>query len=107
MQVKLARLEEVPDEGLIMRTHGDRQVLLTKVEGRVYAMNDVCSHQGAPLHQGQLGGPEGDDPFLVTCPWHAAHFDVRTGEVMQECPWATALDAYPVEVREGDVYVEL
>ena len=107
MQVKLAKDSEVPDEGLVVKSHGDKNILLTKVEGRVYALDDVCTHQGAPLHEGQLGGPDGDDPFLVTCPWHQAHFDLRTGQVHQECPWATDTQAYPVEVRDGEVYVEL
>lgn len=102
--IKLARLSEIPEGGMIAKQHGERQVLLARIAGKVYAMDDICSHQGASLHEGELGD-EGD--HLVTCPWHQAHFDVRTGEVHQETPWATDAETFAVEVRGDDVYVEL
>jgi nitrite reductase/ring-hydroxylating ferredoxin subunit len=104
VKVKLIRADEVPEGGMTMREHDGRPVLLARLEGRVYAMNDVCSHAGAPLHEGTLGF---EAPCLVTCPWHDAHFDVRTGAVHQDTSWATDLETYPVEIRDGDVWVEL
>jgi len=88
-----------------MREHEGRQVLLTRVEGRIYAMNDTCTHRGAPLHTGELG--TGGSPYLLTCPFHAAQFDVTTGKVYQDTPWATDTESYPVEVVGEDVFVEL
>jgi 3-phenylpropionate/trans-cinnamate dioxygenase ferredoxin component len=103
-EVKLARLSEIPEGGMICRRHGDRQVALARIGGGVYAMNDVCTHAGAPLHEGDLGR-EGD--FLVTCPWHEAHFDFRTGKVHQDTAWGTETLVYPVRVDGDDVFVEL
>lgn len=104
-KVKLAALSEVPEGGMTMREHDGRQVLLAKVDGKIYAMNDMCTHQGAPLHMGELG--LAGSPQLLTCPWHAAHFDVTTGKVYQETPWATDTETYPVEVDGEDVFVDL
>lgn len=104
--VKLATVSEIPEGGMILKEHGDQQILLAKVGGKVFAMNNVCTHMGAPLHEGTLGG-EGQDPHLVTCPWHEAHFDVRTGKVYQDTPWATDTETYSVEVRGEDVYVDI
>ena len=103
-KIKLATVREVPEGGMILRLHGDAQILLAKVDGKIYAMNDVCTHQGAPLHEGDLGGQEA---HLVTCPWHEAHFDLRTGKVYQETPWATDTETFTVEVDGDDVYVEV
>jgi nitrite reductase/ring-hydroxylating ferredoxin subunit len=104
-KVRLAAASEIPEGGMTMREHEGRQVLLTRVEGRIYAMNDTCTHRGAPLHTGELG--TAGSPYLLTCPFHAAHFDVTTGKVYQDTPWATDTESYPVEVVGEDVLVEL
>ncbi len=102
--VKLATVDEVPDGGMVVKQHGDKQILLARIGGTVYAMDNVCSHQGAELHEGQLGE---EGPTMVTCPWHAAHFDLRTGKVHQDTDWATDLETFRVEVQGSDVLVEL
>lgn len=104
-KVRLAAVADVPEGGMTMREHDGRQVMLAKIDGKIYAMNDVCTHRGAPLHMGELG--QAGSPQLLTCPWHAAHFDVTTGKVYQETPWATDTETYPVEVEGEDVYVVL
>ena len=104
--MKLAAVSDIPEGGMIVKEHAGTQIMLAKVGGAVHAMNDVCTHKGAPLHDGDLGGPEGKDPYLLTCPLHAAQFDVRTGKVHQDTPWATDTRVWKVEVRDGDVYVE-
>ena len=104
-KVKLATVSDVPEGGTTMREHEGRTILLAKVEGQIYAMNDTCTHRGAPLHMGELGSA--GSPALLTCPWHAAHFDVRTGKVYQDTPWATDTETYPVEIQGEDVFVEL
>ena len=103
-RVKLATADEIPDGGMIMKEHDGKQIMLAKVEGQVYAMDNICTHQGAELHEGDLG-QEGS--HFVTCPWHAAHFDLKSGNVHQETDWATDLGTYKVDLEEGDVYVEI
>jgi nitrite reductase (NADH) small subunit/3-phenylpropionate/trans-cinnamate dioxygenase ferredoxin subunit len=102
--VKLARADEIPEGGMIMRQHAGREVLLAKLQGTIYAMDNICSHQGAELHDGELGA---EGPTVVTCPWHAAHFDVRTGKVDPDTNWATDLASFPVTIEGQDVLVDL
>jgi nitrite reductase/ring-hydroxylating ferredoxin subunit len=104
-KVRIASVSEVPEGGMTMREHDGRTVMLAKVDGKIYAMNDTCTHRGAPLHMGELGAA--GSPYLLTCPWHAAHFDISTGKVYQDTPWATDTETYPVEVEGEDVLVEL
>lgn len=105
-KVKLATVDEIPEGGMIMRTHDSLFVTLAKVDGKIYALDDICTHEDAPLHEGELGAYN-DDPHKLTCPWHAAHFDIRDGTVVQDTPWATDTTTYEVEVRDNDVYVDL
>jgi len=104
-KVRLASVSEVPEGGMTMREHDGRTVMLAKIDGKIYAMDDTCTHSGAPLHMGELGAA--GSPYLLTCPWHAAHFDVSSGKVYQDTPWATDTEVYPVEISGEDVIVEL
>jgi nitrite reductase/ring-hydroxylating ferredoxin subunit len=106
-KVRLAKVQEIPEGGLIVKVHGTKQVLLTQIRGTIYAMNDVCTHEGAPLHEGQLGGREGEGPFLLTCPWHDAQFDVTTGKVREDTPWAEDAETYRVTIEGEDIFVDL
>lgn len=102
--VKLANLAEIPEGGLVCRAHGRCQVALAKVRGEVFAIDEICTHAGAPLSEGDLGR-EGE--YLLTCPWHEAHFDVRSGKVHQDTDWASDVRAYRVELRGDEVWVDL
>ena len=44
------------------------------VDGKFYAINDVCGHRGGPLGEGELDGT------TVICPWHGWRYNVTTGE---------------------------
>ena len=71
-----------------------KSVLLSMVNGEVYAIDAVCSHEGGPLEDGILDG------FEVECPWHGSRFDVRTGEVRNP-PADIPQLAYKVKI-DGD-----
>lgn len=50
------------------------KICFANIEGKYYAIGNVCTHTGGPLAQGRLEG------YKVECPWHGSKFDVRTGE---------------------------
>ncbi len=78
----------------------DVKVGLFRVGEDIYAVNDVCTHAYALLSTGFQEG------CLVECPLHAGFFDVRTGAA-QGSPVEVDVASYPVEVRDGSVYVRL
>jgi nitrite reductase/ring-hydroxylating ferredoxin subunit len=79
---------------------GGKKIALFNVEGTYYAIDDTCTHRGGPLSEGELEATE------VTCPWHGAIFDVRTGSVIGG-PAKDNIASYPVRVSGSDVEVEV
>jgi len=74
-------------------------VLLCNVDGELYAVEDICTHDGGELDAGELDGSR------VMCPRHGALFDVTTGKALT-LPAVVSLPTYPVRVDGDDVYVE-
>jgi glycine betaine catabolism B len=100
---KAANKKDLPEGGLLKVEPQGRPIVLSMADGKVYAMDAVCSHEGGPLEEGTL------DKHNLTCPWHYAIFDVRNAKVSDQTVWATDLNSYQVEVDEesGDIYVDL
>lgn len=75
-------------------------IAVFNVDGAIHAIDNTCTHRGGPLAEGEVSGHE------VTCPWHRAKFDVRTGEVIGP-PAQRAVVRYGVRVTGTDIEVEV
>jgi len=73
-------------------------ILLANVEGKLYAVDDTCTHEDSSLSLGCLKGD------LISCTLHGSRFNVRTGQPMEE-PATEALCRYPVRVRNSRIEV--
>jgi nitrite reductase/ring-hydroxylating ferredoxin subunit len=102
---RIANKRDIKEEdgGLLGVELEGNNIVLAMINGQVFAMDAVCSHQGAPLQEGTLEG------FNLTCPWHYAVFDVRNGKVSDRTVWAKNQTSYPVKVDEstGDILVNV
>ena len=86
-------------EGTMKRVDiGGRRILLANVAGRLYAVDDTCTHEEASLSAGVLQGE------VVKCPLHNSRFNVRTGEALEE-PAEEDLGTYPVREEGGRILV--
>ena len=95
--VRVAGIGDVPEgEGRLFEIRG-KQIALFKHEGRFYAIDNVCKHQGGPLAEGELDGT------TVICPWHGWTYDITTGRSPDDPD--CAVDTYPVKVEGEDVFV--
>ena len=98
--VKLAALSDIPDGGSRAVDAPDgRNVALFNVAGKVFATNNQCPHMGYPLTRGVVR------QGVVTCDWHARTFDLEGGGCFM--PGCDDLETFPVEIRDGDVWVGL
>jgi len=94
----VAKKTEIP-EGAAHRVVVDgTEVLLCNVGGEFYAVEDICTHDGGALDQGELEGAR------IVCPRHGATFDVRTGEALT-LPAVMPLPTYPLRIDGDDIYV--
>jgi nitrite reductase/ring-hydroxylating ferredoxin subunit len=100
---RVANKRDLKEGGLLGVQINGKKVVLAMVESKIYAMNAVCSHKGAPLEEGTLMG------YDLKCPWHFALFDVRNGKVSAKTVWAKDMESYPVQVEEGsgDILVSI
>jgi NAD(P)H-dependent nitrite reductase small subunit len=92
--IRVARMADLKDKrGTLVRVEGE-EVALWRVEGKVYAINNVCPHQHfSMLHQGSLDG------LHVTCPMHGWSFSLEDGRAQSGNGRAKV---YRVK-QEGDV----
>lgn len=86
-------------EAIVVEAAGKRLAVCNTGEG-IFAIDDVCTHDGGPLDQGKLEGKE------IECPRHGARFDVTTGRAL--ClPAVRPVRTYPVRIEGGEVEIDL
>lgn len=93
-------VDGVPEDDVIGLMVAGRDIALYKVEGSVYATDNICTHGHARLCDGFLDGHE------IECPLHQGKFDVRNGRGTCE-PITTDLRSYPVRIEDGRVFLQM
>ncbi|MBX9689974.1 MAG: non-heme iron oxygenase ferredoxin subunit [Candidatus Obscuribacterales bacterium] len=96
--VKAASLKEIlPGKCKALELNGLKIVLVNQ-GGSLYALEDACTHLGAPLSQGFLSKD------CITCEWHGASFDLRTGEALS-APAREPLRTFELRLSGDDIEV--
>jgi len=98
--IKVAHVDDVAEGGTLALEADGELVCLAKVAGCIYAFTDNCTHISGPLNEGELEG------HTLTCPWHGAQFDVRTGQVLRG-PARQEILTYPVQIDGDDILIRL
>jgi 3-phenylpropionate/trans-cinnamate dioxygenase ferredoxin component len=88
-----------PGQVKVIMPRGER-IAVCNVDGELYAIDDVCTHDGGSLDQGELLGDQ------IECPRHGALFDVRTGKALT-LPAIHPIKTYPLKVEGNDILIEL
>jgi nitrite reductase/ring-hydroxylating ferredoxin subunit len=97
--VAVAKVGDVPAGSMKCVAIDRDRVLLAQIDGRFYAISDVCGHRNAPLSRGKLDG------HVVECPLHFAQFDVRTGKLV-DGPVSADVGCYETRVEGDTVFVK-
>jgi nitrite reductase (NADH) small subunit len=97
--VRAATAAAIPPGRILEVNVSGTSVAIANVDGKLFAISNICLHRGGPIGQGPLEGK------IVTCPWHGWAFDVTTG-ILVHSPTA-GLACYPVEVRAEEVFVDV
>jgi 3-phenylpropionate/trans-cinnamate dioxygenase ferredoxin component len=95
---RVASLDQVPPGTLLAVDVGEVSVCLAHADDQVYAFRNNCSHRDFQLDTGDF------DDHRVTCAWHGARFDIRTGKALS-LPAIKPITTYEVKVEGGEIYV--
>ncbi|MBW4434810.1 MAG: FAD-dependent oxidoreductase [Pelatocladus maniniholoensis HA4357-MV3] len=79
---------------------GETEILLSRIDGKFYAVGAHCTHYGAPLAKGVLSGHN------IVCPWHNACFDLMSGDQLQP-PGLDSLAHYEARIEGENVIVSV
>ncbi|OBB03406.1 (2Fe-2S)-binding protein [Mycobacteriaceae bacterium 1482268.1] len=112
---RVCALDELPPGSMKLVEAGKFGVGVYNIDGEFYAIANYCSHEGAPLCEGYVGGANVYDPKtpgrvsvsrlgrIVRCPWHQWEFDITTGQTVADP--SRRIRTYQVEVSDGEVYL--
>lgn len=99
--VRALALSDIPDDEAVKATIDQYDVALARHGDEVFALQDQCSHAAVALSEGEV-----DADCTVECWLHGSKFDLRTGKPTG-LPATEPVATFPVEVRDGDVYVDV
>jgi len=97
--VRLASMAALEGRGHLVAKAGRRQLVLFLQDGKVYACNNRCPHEGYPLSEGHLASG-----CILTCNWHNWKFDLSNGETLVG---GDELTVYETRLDGDDIYVEI
>ncbi|MGH7540723.1 MAG: Rieske (2Fe-2S) protein [Gemmatimonadota bacterium] len=98
--VTVARVGDIPEAGLLGVSVNGREICLVRSQGKIYALEDRCSHEEFPLSNGDVTDGE------ITCALHGARFDLSSG-TPRALPAVTSVRTYEVRVEGEDVQVKV
>jgi nitrite reductase/ring-hydroxylating ferredoxin subunit len=118
--IAVGKSADVPELGRLVVDVVDRTIGIFRVDGTLYAYDNVCAHQGGPVCQGKIMPKVCEDidahqrahgmvydrtEMHIVCPWHGTEFIITSGR------HATAADisltAVDVHEQDGEIYVRL
>ncbi|KAB8331504.1 Rieske 2Fe-2S domain-containing protein [Scytonema tolypothrichoides VB-61278] len=100
VEAVVANINDLKDGEMQQVSVGETKVLLSRLDGKFYAVGAHCSHYKAPLAEGVLSG------HYVICPWHNACFNVTNGD-QTEPPGLDSLACYTVRIEGEKVIVSV
>jgi len=98
---KVAKTSDIPPGQLHKVSVEQKEIVIINIDGGFFAMDDTCTHAGASISDGKLDGS------IVTCDWHGAQFDCKTGKLEKFPAKINDLKSYQVIIESDDVFVEV
>ncbi|MQF82739.1 non-heme iron oxygenase ferredoxin subunit [SAR202 cluster bacterium AD-802-E10_MRT_200m] len=97
---KIADISDIHDEEIKIIFADGQSFAVAKVRGKIFVVENLCTHDGGPLEKGRLFG------YVIECPRHGAQFDLRTG--LPVCvPAKIPIKCYQVRIHGTAVEIEL
>ena len=95
------KISDIPPGKMIKVSIDGKDILVANIDGEYYATDDTCTHSGSSLSEGKLDGS------TITCGWHGAQFNCKTGKLVKFPAKIRDLVSYNVIVESDNVFVEM
>jgi 3-phenylpropionate/trans-cinnamate dioxygenase ferredoxin subunit len=96
--IKVATTSQLAPGARLLVEYQGTPVGLFNIDGEFYAIQDVCTHDGGPLAEGEVDGD------IIICPRHGARFNLKTGAV-RTLPAYRPVPIYQVKVEGNDILI--
>ena len=77
-----------------------KEIIVANIDGNYFAIDDTCTHSGASLSEGKL------ENSTITCDWHGAQFECKSGKLIKFPAKIDDLESYKVIVESDNIFVE-
>ena len=101
-EFEVAQIEELPPGTMRLVPAGPVTVGVYNCGGKLYAIEDRCSHDDGPLAEGEFDSAA----CTVECPRHGSLFDLRSGRP-KTLPAYVPVETFEARVEDGDVKLEV
>ena len=98
-RIIVGKTSEILPGKMIKVTVDGRDILVANIDGEYCATDDSCTHSGSSLSEGKLEG------CAITCGWHAAEFDCKTGKFLKFPMKLRNLTSYNIVVESDSLFV--
>jgi nitrite reductase/ring-hydroxylating ferredoxin subunit len=95
------KVSEIPPGKMIKISIDGKDIMVANIDGDFFAVDDSCTHSGSSLSEGSLEGG------IVTCGWHKAEFDCKTGKLVKFPAKINNLGTYNVTIESDNVFLEM
>ncbi|OGQ06403.1 MAG: hypothetical protein A2W61_05135 [Deltaproteobacteria bacterium RIFCSPLOWO2_01_44_7] len=97
-EFEVAKVSEIPPGSAKQVEVDGETIAIFNVSGQFYAISDTCTHAQASLSEGEV------EDLVVTCPWHGAKFDLKTGKNL--CmPAVEPVQAYHLKIEDDAIKI--
>lgn len=98
--IAAVKKSEIPTSNKLCLEVEDRFVVIVRIDDEYFCIDDMCTHDGGTLGEGELTGN------CLVCPRHGAQFDVRNGEAVT-MPATEATVTHAIRVEGDQIFVKL
>jgi 3-phenylpropionate/trans-cinnamate dioxygenase ferredoxin subunit len=96
--VRVGRVGDVPPGRAEVFDVEERKIAVYRLPDGFFAIDDICTHDGGPLADGEVDGDQ------AICPRHGARFSIKTGAALT-FPAVTPVESYPVRVEGEELLI--
>jgi len=99
-RIIVAKTNEIKPNQIKQVSIDGKDIVVINIDGNYFAINDTCTHAGGSLSEGKVEGS------IITCDWHGAQFDCKSGKLIKFPAKINDLESYNVVIESDTIFVE-